>query len=371
MPKRRTPKKVYEPSAPIVSQQQNAWHPVTIRELTEQRHRYNIDPPFQRQQAWTRKQCQQLYETMLRGRPIGTLEGYKEDPSLKGGTTFGIIDGHQRITAILNFVDNKIKTWTHVQKLATFPDSEIPIQGGRFFREMTDEAKNYFLDYRLDINIIPKLSDVELVERFLEIQCHTPLTSAERLYAYPSRAKNVSKRVAKHPFWEQFHVGETNRGQLFQSSLYLIALEVSPDGIADLRGGYIARLASGTYDDQVTVSVEDAIKERLDSVCIIFAGMQFSDRIASAVMYQSVMRLTSCGYVIKSSDRGKLAIWMSNLLQSSKRSTSPIYQQPIQTLLNASAQRTFWEQHLKEILVLFEIPNTVEVVAESGLWTSN
>lgn len=355
MPKKRTSKKVYEPSAPVVSQQQNAWHPVTIRELSEQRHRFNIDPPFQRKQAWTRRQYQQLYETMLRGRPIGTLEGYKEDPSLRGGTTFGIIDGHQRITAILDFVDNKVKTWTHVQKLSVFPDSGIPIQGGRFFKEMVEEARNYLLDYRIDINIIPKLSDQELVERFLEIQCHAPLTAAERLYAYPSKAKNVSNRIAKHPFWEQFHTGETNRGQLYQSSLYLIALEMSPDGIEDLRSGFIGRLASGKYDDQVTLSMENTIKERLDNVCNIFTGMQFTDRVASVVMYQSVMRLTSCGYVIKPSDRGKLAIWMGNLLQSSKRSSLPIYHQEIQKLLYASAQRKFWAQHEKEVLVLFEI----------------
>ncbi len=355
-------KKWNEPSTPVMPQQQNAWHPVTVRELREQRERFNIDPPFQRKQAWNRRQCQQLYETMFQGRPIGTLEGYRENTAMEGGTVFGIIDGHQRITAILRFVDNNIKTWTYPQKLQLFPGSEAPKQPGRFFRDLDVNARNYFLDYRVDINLIPKMTDHELVERFLEIQCHVPLSPAERLYAYPSKAKELAKRIGSHLLWDGFYAGERHRGQVFQSCLCLLAIELQ-GGIADLRGQsvYINSLACGKRDDEITTTVEQRVRGHLDEVCLLFSGMQFTDRIASVVMYQAVMKLKECGYQIKTTDRGKLTTWILNIINESKQVMGiPVYNQPIQRLLYASSQKVFWEHNLKVVLRLMDIPESQE-----------
>lgn len=341
-------------STPVASQQHNAWFPVTIRELSEQRERYNIDPPFQRKTAWRRIQMQQLYETIFAGRPIGVLEGYREDPNSSGGTKFGIIDGHQRIESILKFVDNIVKTWSWAQKLKVFPGSTPPRQPARFFRDLDVDARNYFLDYRLDINIIPKMSELEMVNRFLEIQCHTPLSAAEKLYPYPSKSKDVAKRIAQNPFWEQFYIGQSNRGELFQISLCLLGVEISPNGTADLRGDspFITSLACGLFDAQITDQVECNVTSGMDLAMILFNGFQFSDRLAALICYQAVDRLRICGYEITEKDRGKLSIWLDNVLSESKRSNFPVFVQPVKRLKYSSKQIEFWSLNMPVILQL-------------------
>jgi len=349
-------------STPVVSQQEHYLHPVTIRELSEQRHRFNIDPPFQRKKAWRNRQCQQLYETILLGRSIGILEGYKETDEGEGGTIYSLIDGHQRITALLEFVDNRIKTWTHPQKLQVLPNGKPPVEPGKFFKQMGVPARNYFLDYRVHINIVPRGTELERVERFLGIQCQTPLTPAERLYAYPSLAKDLARKLSKHTFWEDFYKGETNRGQLFQSSLYLLTLEMASGGLVDLgRGAFVAALASGKYDAELPEMLENTVSERLDDVACVFAGMQFTDRAAVIAMYQAVLFLKQAGYTIRSmTDRGKLAPWITVILAESKHVTGdPVYHQPVQKLLYASGQRTFWEKHLKTVQGLLGVQATV------------
>lgn len=344
------------PSTSVSSQPPHYLHPVTIKELCNERHRFNIDPPFQRRNAWGVRQHQQLYETALLGQSIGILEGYREDDFMEGGTVFGIIDGHHRITAIYNFVDNKIKTWTYAQKTRVLPNARPPVEPGRFFDELSIVARNKFLDYRLWINVIPKMSEDELVERFLGIQNQTPLSPAERLNAYPSKAKDAAKRIAQHSFWEEFYVGERNRGQCFQSSLYLLAIELTPNGMVDLtRGVFPSSLASGRHDQMITEAVIEGVEERLDAISCVYAGMQFTDRAASVVMYQSIMFLEQSGRTIQSlTDRGRLTDWISAFLAASKRASGvPVYNQPVHRLLHASGQREFWEKHRGEVMILF------------------
>lgn len=355
--KRRSRRKFDDgPFTSVESQIPHYLHPVTIRELCNERHRFNIDPPFQRRNAWSIRQHQQLYETILLGQSIGILEGYKEEDFMETGTVFGVIDGHHRITGIYNFIDNKIKTWTYAQKMRILPNARPPVEPGRFFDELNLVARNRFLDYRIYINVIPKMSETELVERFLGIQNQTPLSPAERLYAYPSKAKSAAKRLANHPFWEDFYVGERNRGQCFQSSLYLLAIELTPGGIVDLtRGVFIAGLASGKYDEMVTDVIVEAVEERLDIISCVYAGMQFSDRAASIAMYQSIIYLEEAGCNIQSAtDKGRLTNWITNFLAASKRASGlPVYNQPIHRLLHASGQREFWEKHRREVMTLF------------------
>lgn len=339
-----------------VAQQPHYLQPVTIRELCVDRHRFNIDPPFQRKKAWRLPQCQQMIETILRGQSIGTLEGYREKEASEDGTVYGIVDGHQRITAILEFVDNRIKTWTEKRKRMVLPNSQPPVEPGKFFKDLSKVARNNILDYRVYINIIPRMSDLEMVERFLGIQCQTPLSAAERLYVYPSKAKDAARCLAAHPFWEQFYVGERNRGQLFQSSLYLLAIELA-GGPVDLgRSAWFSELASGRHDQRVTDAPVQRIHARLDEMACFYAGMQFSDRAISIVMYQSVLFLCQAGYHVTPADRGKLTPWITTIIAESKRVTgAPAYHQPTNHLVYASAQRAFWEKHRTTVMRLFGI----------------
>src|SRR5436309_144684 len=76
---------------------------VSLRELCEQRERFNINPEYQREDVWSRRECQQCIDTILRGFGIGLLEGYKYHDG--GKSIWEMMDGHQRMSAILRFYD--------------------------------------------------------------------------------------------------------------------------------------------------------------------------------------------------------------------------------------------------------------------------
>src|SRR6266851_5664102 len=138
---------------------------VSVRELCEQRERFNISPAYQREDVWTRQECQQLIDTMLQGLGIGLLEGYKYRDG--GKAMLEMMDGHQRMSAIIRFYDGEYKTWTPAVKKRAQPISKRgPIEPGKFYEQLSPHVKDYFLDYHLPISITPEMKAEERAARF-------------------------------------------------------------------------------------------------------------------------------------------------------------------------------------------------------------
>jgi hypothetical protein len=210
------------------------------------------------------------------------------------------------------------------------------VEPGKYFSELSATAKHYFLDYRLHLNQVRKRSDRQMVTRFLRIQNHVSLSAAEKLNAYMSKAKDAAKRIEQHPFWSDYYELPAkrkiiDRQEKFQSSFYLLALEITPGGILDVQSGaFMHSLASGVRDEAITDEVVENVLARLDIVCQIFYGTHFSVRAASIPMYQAVLFLEQAGYTFRQSDVGKLTNWIVPIIEASTRSTGvPAYVTPV------------------------------------------
>lgn len=324
--------------------------------LHAERQKYETYPEFQRQQCWTIKQKQALIDTILLGDPIAPLEGYQEMDVL-GQTSWGIVDGQQRISAILNFMDGKFRTWTPGQKKLAEPNSEPPVQPGKFYEQLDAVSRNYFLDYILQINKVRRKSDSQMSTRFLRIQNHMPLSAAERLNVYGSKANIMARKIVDHQFWIDFYEGKSHREQLYQASLYLVALELSETGIADVQSWTLIHgLAAGNRDKDIPDDMADRVSARLDVVSHLFAGLSFTTRPVIIPMYQSVIFIEKTGYAVQAKDEKRLTKWMKGLvLESTRTAGVPNFQTQIQRLLREGVQHTFWERHLKTVLSLFGI----------------
>ena len=341
-----------------VTQQQSQKLPVSLRELCNDRERFKVDPAFQREDVWPIRMSQALIDSILLGKTIAPLTGYSVTDEDTGQRTYVISNGHQRTAAILGFKDGLFKTWTPGAKNKYEPNSKPPVEPGRHFDELTVIAKNNFLDYRLEISLEKYESDTEITVDFLRINNQIPLTAAERLNAYKSKAKTAANRIEEHPFWEEFYTGAIHRKQLFQNGLQLLALELSsPIGITDLQSSvYFQGLAAGNSDKNVTEAVVDTILRRLTVMTSIFHGAQFSKRATMVPMYQSVMFLEREGYTFQPKDKGRLSKWISAIIADSNRPSGvPIYNQPVQKLLRESAQKAFWDRNYRTIMGFFGI----------------
>lgn len=330
---------------------------LSMRELSAERHRYLVMPSFQRSIVWGIRQCQALIDTMLLGENVPELEGYQYYTD-DGQAYWSIIDGHQRLTTVLRYMSGEFRTWTATQKQRAEPNSDAPVEPGKYFDELSPIARNYFLDYRFTIVRVRNKSPQQLITRFLRIQNHVPLSAAERLNAYISRAKDAAKQIERHSFWEDFYDGRTNREQLFQSALFLVGLEVAlPKQTVDLMSGkYMHMLACGQHDELITDAIVERVMDKLDKMSLIFYGSHFTQRTTTIAMYQAVEHLESAGYTISQADRGKLTPWLMNVIAESKRgSSTPNYAKQIQQMLRESTQKAFWERHLQGVLATFDI----------------
>jgi hypothetical protein len=340
---------------------------VSLKELFSEQHRYNVYPEFQRDEVWNIRQRQSFIDSLLLGESIPPLEGYEFfEPN--GEKCWKIIDGHQRLSAIFGFMNNEFKTWSAAQKRAAEPNSKLgPVEENKCFAEMSPIARNYLQDYRIRIDRVRDTSLEEVTTRFLRInQNHVPLTAAERLRVYPSKANNAARHFEKHSFWENLYEGkDRRRAERYQSSLYLLAIEMTEGGILDLQvktGNFIHRLAVGEYDDMITDLFIDAVNARMDIVCHLFSGAHFTVRAVSIAMYQSVKILEESGYVIHKSDRGRLTPWISAIISESARASGlPNYSQPVQRLTSGKKQVQFWNRHRERVLALMPTPELLEV----------
>jgi hypothetical protein len=330
-------------------------HFVSIEELCREKDRFDINPDYQRETICKLSWQQQLINTILAGEGIGLLEGYKH--YLKGKAYWEIMDGHQRIKTIEDFVNNLFKTMTPSTKMYMQPISlRGPIEGGLYFDQLSPTTKAYFMDYHLALSKATEASIEERVTRFMCLNAGHALSPAEKKHVYPSKANFVARRLVAHPFWSNFYIGHTDRKRIFLSSLYLLALQVDPERMVDLRRSiYIDQIAAGRYDDRMTDELIDIVEKKLEDMSILYAGMQFSDRATAITMYQSIHLLHEHGYTIAQKHKGILASWLANTIEGSKSPGATNYNQPVQKMLQAKGQQEFWEKHLNTILALVRV----------------
>lgn len=97
-----------------------------IHELVDQARddELNLTPPYQRGDVWPTPDAQRLMESILRGIPLPSIILLRRE--IKGRTIYDVVDGKQRLTAILRFVGAHPKALERVRAVqAKHPESNL------------------------------------------------------------------------------------------------------------------------------------------------------------------------------------------------------------------------------------------------------
>lgn len=148
----------------------------TIRSLTNitmgytTTHSYddvmNWSPEYQRDFVWTDEQKEKLIESMLKNRDIGKFIYYRYPfPIMKEtGYSGEMIDGKQRLKAITDFLEGKIKAF------------------GKYFYQMHPYDLVHIDDYSIQLAIIDRpMSIKDRIEYFLHVNTEGVAQSAEHI----------------------------------------------------------------------------------------------------------------------------------------------------------------------------------------------
>lgn len=108
-------------------------------------------PPFQRPPVWTVEQKTKLIESIWLELPIGVYIYNQPSRSFRDPTEYWLIDGQQRITAILDYVDNQFPVFGYYWRDLYYVEQQgflmTPFPAIQL--DLTDQAKLEDIYYRL------------------------------------------------------------------------------------------------------------------------------------------------------------------------------------------------------------------------------
>ena len=171
-------------------------HPISDIRDWSKAGRLELRPDFQRLAVWSSPARIMLMDTILRGIPMPKI--FLASTIRDDSTYRVVIDGQQRISAILDFLQDRYSM-------------DKPYAGdneGKKFSELDRETQNQFLSYQIDFNEAVNASDKEAREVYSRVNKYTvPLTKQElRRADFPGDFLNVSQELALNDYFDTIRI---------------------------------------------------------------------------------------------------------------------------------------------------------------------
>ena len=130
----------------------------------------NLDPPYQRRSVWNQIYKEEFIDTILLQYPAPAIFLY-EEISEEGLSTYNVVDGKQRLSAIFAFIGG------------VFPvseNSQVPLKG-KYFEQFTREEKSIVIDLRFSVEYLPTNEDALIESIFRRINKNTARLTPQEL----------------------------------------------------------------------------------------------------------------------------------------------------------------------------------------------
>jgi hypothetical protein len=133
-----------------------------------------LQPKFQRRLVWQKKARSFLIDTIVRSFPVPPVYIREMLDTKKRKTIREVVDGQQRLQAILDFLDDELVILQN-------HNEEI---GGKRFSELPESRKRQVLNYPFSVVLLIGADDTDVFRTFARINSYTlPLNSQEKLNA--------------------------------------------------------------------------------------------------------------------------------------------------------------------------------------------
>lgn len=158
-------------------------------------------PPFQRNPVWKDKHKAYLADTVLRSLPIPEIYIQKETDA-SGKTIYSIVDGQQRMRALLAFVKNEVQLM----------EDYTAGRDGETWDDLTETEKIAFWNYRIVVREITGATDNELRDLFRRLNQHTVVLNAQEIRnaRFKGEFLTVVTDLADQDFWAEHRIVTAN-----------------------------------------------------------------------------------------------------------------------------------------------------------------
>ncbi|MDC1533276.1 DUF262 domain-containing protein [Polaribacter sp.] len=160
----------------------------------------NYSPEFQRRYVWTDKQKVYLIDTLLNDFSLPKLYVRQILDEKTEAFNYEIIDGQQRVTTIMNFVNGDFPLLRKKHPKPEFFDDKYE---GKFYKELNLEDRIKILNYTIAVDLVEGSRD-EITEMFLRLNLSSsPLNKQEIINSqYFGDFKKLVQRIT-NDFLEQ------------------------------------------------------------------------------------------------------------------------------------------------------------------------
>ena len=167
-------------------------HPISDIRDWKEAGRLELRPDFQRREVWSSPARIMLIDTVLRDIPMPKV--FLANTIRDGKTYRVVIDGQQRITAILDFLGDAF----------FLGDPYTDDDKGKRFSALNPDTQERFLSYQIDFNEAINPSDEEVREVYARVNKYTvPLTKQElRKADFPGDFLKVSEGLAVNKYFD-------------------------------------------------------------------------------------------------------------------------------------------------------------------------
>lgn len=201
-------------------------------------------PEVQRDLVWTKSQNQLLIDSLLKDYDIPKI--YFRDRMDNGKQVFDVIDGQQRINAVVSFFNDGFALPADSDKVNGVDVSN------KLYSELPSDIQIEFQTRTLDVVHLVDYDDDEIDETFLRLQNGTPLKAAEKRRAIHGNMRNVIKSLSANSFFTD--LCDFDNSHYNYEDVSTKVLKQIKDGI----GSISAQSLSSFYEKNSTITDGDA-----------------------------------------------------------------------------------------------------------------
>ncbi|OCH48966.1 DUF262 domain-containing protein [Aliivibrio fischeri] len=149
----------------------------------------DLQPDFQRAEVWNPAKKKVLIDTILRGWQVPPVHVILDEDNY----VQEVLDGQQRLSAIRDFMNNKLKVNGNIEPL----DDSLQELDGLLYSGLPDKIKNRFNRYAIRVFEIVEYNQGEPGELFNRLNESLKLTSAEKRNAYVGVLRKQMKHLVE------------------------------------------------------------------------------------------------------------------------------------------------------------------------------
>ena len=174
-------------------------HPISWFNDRDREDNLTLQPKFQRRKVWSDRQKSNLIESILLDFPVPEIYmQLKTDAD--GRSEYIVVDGQQRISAILEFLGANGRQPFELRSL-----DDTSLWEGYVFSDLTDDQKASFFGHTMAVRYLQEANDYEIEDLFRRLNKYvTPLTAQElRNATFKGPFLRLSEEIAEYPFWSE------------------------------------------------------------------------------------------------------------------------------------------------------------------------